>query len=196
MKKTLFSGLLAVLCLCLLAPYLSATQADDTKSCRAANIEYMDNYGGGDEAGVVYNNVFTRFIPAKDDAPGFWFYVYQKGKIWLCDGADEADYKDFPEYISVRVYEGSQEENFRAKYATHGVGYVITNHGAFTPFYFNAAGQSHAVLNYLRPNTVVLSAPFNGYALTMFRVDASLRQQNCGEEKPEFTEMLNAVTLL
>lgn len=196
MKKMLFTGLLAAFGLCFFAPYLSAAETDDSKSCRAANIEYMDNYGGGDEAGVVYNNVFTRFVPAQDDAQGFWFYVYQKGKIWLCEGAEEEDYKDFPKYIAVRVYEGTQEENFRAKYATHGVGYVITNHGAFTPFYFNTAGQTHAVLNYLQPDTTVLSAPFNGYALTLFRVDASLRQENCGEETPEFTQMLNAVTLL
>lgn len=196
MKKMWISALLAALGLCFSASGLSAAETDDLKSCQAANIEYMDHYGGGDEAGVVYNNVFTRFVPAKDGAQGFWFYVYQKGKIWLCEGAEEEDYKDFPQYVTVRVYEGGQADNIRAKYSTYNVGYIITNHGAFTPFYFHAGDQTHAVLNYLRPNTIVLSAPFSGYALTMFNVDSSLRQENCGEETPEFMEMLNSVTLL
>lgn len=200
MKKMLLSGLLATLVLCFCMPCSSVAQTNDSKSCQAANIEYKDNYGGDDEAGVVYNNVFTRFVPAKDGAQGFWFYVYQKGKIWLCEGAQEENYTDFPEYVTVRVYEGEQGEVLSAKYTTHGVGYVITDHGAFTPFYFYDGGQAHAVLNYLRPDTIVVSAtvsaPFKAEALPMFRVDSSLRQLNCGEEKPEFMEMLNSVTIL
>ncbi len=196
MKKMWISALLAALGLCFSASGLSAAETDDLKSCQAANIEYMDHYGGGDEAGVVYNNVFTRFVPAQYGTQNFWFYVYQKGKIWLCEGAEEEDYNEFPEYIAVRVYEGQQEKNIRAKYTSYNVGHLITNTGVYTPFYFDAGGQSHAVLNYLQPDTIVLSAPFSGLALTMFQVHAPLRQLDCGEEKPEFTEMLNAVTLL
>ena len=195
MKKVWVNILLAALGLCFSALAMAA-ESDDLKSCQAANIEYMDHYGGGDEAGVVYNNVFTRFVTAQDGAQNFWFYIYQKGKIWLCEGAYEEDYKDFPEYIAVRVYEGRQEKSIRAKYMSYDVGHIITTTGVYTPFYFDEGGQSHAVLNYLQPDTIVLSAPFSGLALTMFQVPAPLRKKNCGEEKAEFTQMLNAVTLL
>ncbi|MBR4683017.1 MAG: hypothetical protein IKP06_06955 [Elusimicrobiaceae bacterium] len=196
MKKMWISALLAALGLCFSASGLSAAETDDLKSCQAANIEYMDHYGGGDEAGVVYNNVFTRFVPAKDGAQSFWFYVYQKGKIWLCEGAEEDDYKDFPEYITVRVYEGEQGKTLRAKYTVQNAGYIATSAGSYTMFYFDEGGQTHAVLEQLKPGTTVLSAPFSGIALTLFQVSTPLRQLDCGEETPEFMEMLNSVTLL
>ena len=197
MKKKLVYALTAVLGLCFCVPFASAARTDGDTSCRSVNIEYADNYGGGDEASVVYNNVFTRFIPAQEDAQAFWFYVYQKEKVWLCEGANEAKYEAFPQYVAVRIYEGQQEENIRAKYdVKNTTSFIITNHGGYTPFYFYAGNQEHAVLNQLRPDTVVVSAPFSGDVLAGFHVPLPLRQENCGEETPEFTQLLEAVTIL
>ena len=194
MKKILVSAMLAVFGVCF-AALLCAAQ--ETQDCQAWRIAYEDNYGDLDTAGVAYNNVFTRFVPAENGTPAFWFYVYEKGKTWLCEGARAEDYVNFPEYVAVRVYEGQQEEAFRKSYSVQDSGsFVISKDGAFTPFYFYADGQNHAVLNYLQPNTVVVSADFDGETLARFDVSSQLRQENCGEEKPEFAEMLEAVKLL
>ena len=197
MKKTLINGILAVLGLLLVASISFATETNNPESCQGyAAVAYVEYFGGGDTADVVYNNVFTRFVPAQDNAQGFWFYVYKKGKVWLCDGANAENYDGLPQYVTVRVYEGQQEEALRAKYNTYGVGYIITDHGAYTPFYFNEGGQAHFVFNYLKPDTIILSAPTKGGDLVGFQVDAPLRQENCGEETPKFMEMLNAFALL
>ena len=200
MKKGSVKRILIVLGLCLAASLSFATETRNTDECQAAAIAYVEYFGGGDSADVVYDNVYTRFVPAQEESPAFWFYVYQKGKIWLCEGAKAEDYKDLPEYVTVRVYEGDQEKDLRSKYNVYNAGYIITNHGDYTTFYFEKGGQAHFVLNYLKPNTTVLSAvlppSLSGRTLSGFEVDSSLRRENCGEETPKFIEMLNAVTLL
>ncbi len=198
MKKEISKWIVWVGLMCLPVFSLAAEQGMDVQpvfeeKC-IGNIDFVDNYGGGDEVRVRYHNAFARFIMPENGAPDFWFYVYQKGEMWLCEGSCKENYSALPEYIAVRVYQSNQEDRILAQYNAYDMGlYIMNANGGFTPFYFVDNGH-HAVLNYLQPNTVILSADIDGYSLGKFEV-GRLHEIACGQEETAFTDLLHVFTL-
>ena len=176
-----------------------------TDKCQSADLEYITQLGGGDEASVVYNNVYARFIKGETEQSSYWFYVYEKGAINLLNDMPKDHYSSFPQYLVVRVYDGDREREILNKYSDtiHRSKlhiYVVNKQKFYNPFYFEAENQEHAVNVLLaEEKTTILSAQFDGEDLAHFsakRTQNVLRKVACGETKPVFYEMLKSVTIL
>ena len=215
MKKILISAM----CIGMLFTLSYAGNAEETtsdkentatltavKDCQAADLKFVENLGAGDEASLYYNNVYARFVQGETEFSSYWFYVYEKGRAYLLNGKPENGFNDFPQYIAVRVYTGDREDEIRTKHtgAVKETGiFIMTFYNepdTIEPFYFTQNNQNHAVNRLLQKGaTAVLSADFDGRQLASFEANRPIdpfRPVACGQEKPLFTDMLKAVTVL
>lgn len=172
----------------------SENETGEVAECKTGNIDYTVPFNG-DYAGIRYHNVFARFVPAKDNAEGFWFYVYEKGEIQPQNAEVKKAYAHFPTYIAVRAYAQDEQEKIRAKFwdiTESGVTIVpAKSDKIFIPYYFTANSEEQSAVVYYAHEgfeTVILTGFLSGNELARFEVGV-LPQKSCGKESVDFEEM-------